>query len=751
MLQEANRKKFVTSVSLSVFIAATIFLFLPFTIYKGNINEFIIPFTTILTFFLFPALIIASTLCVIGILLPKGLHHRYISILFISGLLIWTQGNILVWDYGLIGKGEVDWTLIKWRGWADGTLWITLLIVAFLFYKQIYRIATFVIIILFSLQLMYFIFSIVQTAEIRKEKDESSLFAISKSPPEEIFQFSSEQNVIHFILDELQSTIFQKIIDENANHYYTAMEGFNFFSQNIGKFPTTVMSIPAILSGRTYQNNIPIHDFIDMAYRGKTITNILYDRGYEVDIAAPFNWYKKGRHTNFYHIPTPYGETKQRYELINSALMLDLVLFRCVPHFLKKFNYNSQLWLTILTPGNEDLRKKEHQLNKDNPNKTDYEATRHFAHKAFLQDLIDNVSINRSKPVYKLIHLTTTHFPAVLNEDCEYAGKILPWRWENIDIQAKCSFDHFVEFLNKLKLMGIYDSSLIILHADHGYWMIPNSTNQIKLRNLDKQVGSNSTLDKEYFSKVVCAALPTLAVKPPHSKGPLTISKAQTMLTDIPDTICSILGLDEKFNGRSVFEIDPNETRERKFYYYDRLNKADDNYFGRLDEFIVRGDVFDKDSWHLGLTYFSPKSSYQNLQKIDFGTKDAFQFLRWGWSGGEMDTKDGLTYTWALGSSASIFLSLPQNEAILLTANVKTIRFAKPQIVTVKVDGRRIGSWEVSSNWTWEKHSIVIPPDAHRMGVSNVEFNFSQHRVPNGEGDPRPLAVLFESITLSKP
>ena len=162
ILQEANRKKFVTSVSLSVFIVATIFLFLPFTIYKGNISEFIIPLTTILTVFLFPALIIASILCAIGLLLPKELHRRYISILFISGLLIWMQGNILMWDYGLLGKGGIDWTISTWRGWLDGTLWIMFLIVAFLFYKQIYRIATFVIIILFSLQLMFLIFVKVQ-------------------------------------------------------------------------------------------------------------------------------------------------------------------------------------------------------------------------------------------------------------------------------------------------------------------------------------------------------------------------------------------------------------------------------------------------------------------------------------------------------------------------------------------------------------------------------------------------------------
>ncbi len=113
-----------------------------------------------------------------------------------------------------------------------------------------------------------------------------------------------------------------------------------------------------------------------------------------------------------------------------------------------------------------------------------------------------------------------------------------------------------------------------------------------------------------------------------------------------------------------------------------------------------------------------------------------------------MDTKEGLTYSWAIGSSVSIFLSLPKNEAVLLAANVKTLRFSKPQIVTVKVDGRKIGSWEVSSNWTWENTALSY---YSTYIVRMLVFNFSQHRVPNKESDPRPLAVLFESITLSKP
>jgi hypothetical protein len=51
---------------------------------------------------------------------------------------------------------------------------------------------------------------------------------------------------------------------------------------------------------------------------------------------------------------------------------------------------------------------------------------------------------------------------------------------------------------------------------------------------------------------------------------------------------------------------------------------------------------------------------------------------------------------------------------VVLTANVKTLKFVKPQRVSIKVDGKEIGMWEIGSAWKWEKHSIVIEPDEHR-------------------------------------
>ena len=141
--------------------------------------------------------------------------------------------------------------------------------------------------------------------------------------------------------------------------------------------------------------------------------------------------------------------------------------------------------------------------------------------------------------------------------------------------------------------------------------------------------------------------------------------------------------------------------------------------------------------------------SYQT-GKIDFGTNESFRFKRFGWAGNERMSKKGFTFNWALGSAASIRISLPKNEAVILTANIKSCRFSKPQHITVKANGKEIGSWELRPPWRLDKHSVIIPPDQQRPDVSIVEFMFSQHRIPKGGGNPRPLAVLFESITLSE-
>lgn len=580
---------------ISFLITVNLFLFLPFVIYQGNIDEFPVPFTSILSFFLTPAVGLSLVLMAIGLLLPKTLQRRYISVLFIVGVLILLQGNFLVWKYGLLDGQGIDWARSPWRGYVDGLLWGILLVLGYFFYRQIHRIIAPVTIVLIFLQLFFIGFSIAQKSETWKEKEK---ILCPLLPPEELFQFSSRQNVIHILMDAFQSDIFQEIIEQDPDFYYNALQGFTFFRETTGSFPTTKMSIPAIFGGRIYLNDVPMSRFLYAALKGQTISNALFDNGYDVDLALTFGGIgTPGKYSVRYVIPVPYSVTGGDYKQASSALMLDLVLFRCAPHFLKKYIYNNQAWLI--------QRLLFTQLGfLSNKKKKGVSTFRYFSHKAFLDDMIDNVSVNRDKPVYKFIHLCTTHTPIVVNNNCEFAGKALPNTRENKKIQCKCSLDHFIEFLNKLKAMNIYDFSLIILSADTGDGI------EVNLKNRGYQIDGDEIDSMKDFANIVGSALPLMAIKPPNEKGPLKISSAQTMLSDIPATVNAILNLNVGFSGQSAFGIHPDQLRERKFYYYKwRHENWQDDYFDRMDEFVIRGSVFDRTAWRKGLTFYPPKKS----------------------------------------------------------------------------------------------------------------------------------------------
>jgi hypothetical protein len=573
--------RLATSLSSALFVVFTIFVYGPFTIYQGNIDEFSIPLKSILGSLLLPALALFLILSLLGLSLSKRTHQVYVSLLFALAVLVWLQGNFLVWKYGLLDGQGIDWSRGEWRGWVDGILWVVLLTMAGLFFRKVYRIAAFGCIIITSLLLASLVFASLQKPETWSAKGKSLKNLI---PPKEIFEFSSQQNVIHFILDGFQSDFFEEIVAENADHYSGSLEGFTFFRETTGSFPTTYMSIPAFLSGRIYKNDIPMRKFVVKAIRGRTIANRLHSQGYETDLVSDSLFARGTRAETWYKIAVPYGGTIKQYLRSNSALMLDLVLFRHVPHFLKKSIYNDERWLV------QRFLRLENQSLK----------IRYFSHQAFLSDMIARMSVNRTVPVYKYVHLMTTHPPVVVDKECQFA-QALPGTRENIKVQAQCSLEHFLEFLNKLREKGIYDSSLIVLHADHGLGRPVNMRNE---GTLSKE---GWPIEDASLAEIAGSAAALMAIKPPHSKGPMKTSRALVSLTDIPATISSLLNLSSRIHGRSAYEVDENELRERWFYFYHwRHENWQSAYFPRLDEFSIKGSLFDENSWRLNFTYYPP-------------------------------------------------------------------------------------------------------------------------------------------------
>ena len=554
-------------------IVLNVFLFSPFSIYQGNLSEFQIPLLNLMVGYLVPALFIAALLFWTGRLLQY--NQRYISVLLALGILIWLQGNIFTWEYGLLDGQGINWQAGIWRGFFDGVIWALLIFLSVIFYKHFFKIAKFASILLISLQVLLLIGQSIQSPTVWST---GGKIRTGTDAPAGIFELSAKKNVILIILDGFQSDIFHEIVDENPE-YYSIFKGFTFFKDTLGVFPTTKMSIPAILTTKVYKNLSPMSRFMAKKIYKRSIHSRIKQADFQVDLVCG-NIYR-GRKRNFsqhFEICRPYNVGKSTYFVSNLTMVLDFVMFRNAPHFLKRVIYNNQSWFLQKLVDKEALS-----------------SSHYISHKRFFNDFITRMAVSKEIPVYKYMHLAQTHAPVVVNDKCEYTGKIYPVTREGLKRQGICALYQVTDFINKLKSLGIYDSSILVIFADHG----ANTAAKITNYNVDKAVKLRSA--QVDIAKIIGSAAPLMLIKKAGSEGQMKTSAAPTILSDLPLTICSLLDLKCQFTGRSMFDINADEKRVRKFYYYKwKHTNWKKEYFDHLYEYIVQGPIFDLNSWHKG-------------------------------------------------------------------------------------------------------------------------------------------------------
>jgi len=282
-LGKNSLKKFLTSIKSKLFlilpaallVLSNIFLFGAATIYRGNTSEFGIDLLYALEFYALPFIILLFIFLGIGILLSRRFLSIYVSLIFTLALLLWIQGNLLLWEYGVFDGLGIEWSRYSWQGWVDAGLWIILLIAAIIFHRKISRIASFASLLLVFLQGIVLIptyFTAPQTW--------SSNFTEKSELPEGLFNYSSKFNIIHVILDGLQTDVFQEVVEGNSMS--SGFDGFVLFNENMATMGTTVWEIPIIFSGESYERDRELASYMKEALSEKGFQNILFKKGYDV-------------------------------------------------------------------------------------------------------------------------------------------------------------------------------------------------------------------------------------------------------------------------------------------------------------------------------------------------------------------------------------------------------------------------------------------------------------------------------------
>lgn len=572
---ERRRHRGLFAACLGAIVASNVFLFAPATLYLGNPDEFTAPLSSIALFYGLPALALAVVTAAAGLLLSAHGYSRLVAFLAAISVLLWVQGNVLVWDYGPLDGSPIPWLANGWRGAVDTTLWVGLILVGLYGYTRFGKLIVNAALVTFAIQ-AFALGAALVTTERPVLADEVVVY--DEAQYRAMYGFSREQNVLHVVMDGFQSDIFADILQDPENRgLVESLSGFTFFDKHVGTFPYTHMTVPLIVSGKTYLNEVPIDEFTDAAMQGESILNLAAASGFEIDIATQValrKIYDRGSVTNAYDIPASRHATARDYIVSDAARLADYSLFRLTPHFVKAYIYQDELWFV-------------QRWVRD----ADYMSIRYFSELQFLEEISAGLNADRDKPVYKLFHLMLSHRPTVGNEQCEYDGIRKTWR-TNVTVQARCGLSRVAGLLNAMKELGVYDNTLVILMADHGAW-IPARGYEIEQGDVPGEGGGPTPT-------MAGMALPVLAIKPPGSNGPIAVSSAPTTIADVPATVASIMGFESGFEGWNVFEPPAGTTRTRVFFDYAYgKNARHPGYLHVMAEYAIDGDPFDYESWRL--------------------------------------------------------------------------------------------------------------------------------------------------------
>jgi hypothetical protein len=590
-------KKSTTTIlfSVSTFVL-TLFLFGPARIYVGNFMEFSSLFHESMLFFLVVSLILVATGFTAVVVFSRHLRTRrlIVSMLCVSALLLWLQGNIILWQYGVLDGRDIEWNTLVRYGIIDSAVWTALIVFSIVQADLVFRISRFASLVLIIVQLLS-----VSQGWISMPKDQS--FKQQDTTTDSLFLFSEHVNVVILVLDTFQSDIFQDIILDDPD-LKASFDGFTYFRNALAGSDGTIVSVPNMLTASNYDNTIPYLDFVRESFLDNSLPKILREYGFSIDLypIQPYSIY-----TDFSGVALKSRRLRDWDAFFQEqAFLVDLALFRSLPHFVKELIYNDQRWfISGLVKRYRDADAADDRVKGDGrePSKSyDLKYSREFENSkkmveanwdaGFINRMILQSGIFTNTDAFKYYHLNGIHLQLVMNEDLEYE-ELAPTR-ANMRRQGTGVVKIAAIFLERLKQLNVYDKSLIFIVGDHGSGIADASINVTPYASNFNKSGPY----KGNYKAFKAAGIPLVLVKRMNSTGAMRVSDAPVSLSDIPQTVVEELGLDAYFSGKSLFLVKEDEQRER---IYRAFVGPQENveYLAPLYEYSVNGFSWDDTSW----------------------------------------------------------------------------------------------------------------------------------------------------------
>ena len=484
----------------TIFLIFTFAIYMPSSLFISNIDDFALDYIKIVPLIALVSVAVLVIVYIIGLIIPlKRLFYSYVLLVFSLALGFYIQGNFLNPAFNSLNGKEIAWSEYKINGIISVIAWILVFVVPQVVYAIKENIMSLIVkwgsLFVTAMQLVSLVVLLLTTHKVV-----SNDFAVTKNGE---FELSSKNNTIMFVVDTLDASWFEDMLLPNEE-YKKSLKDFTYFDDAVAGGAPTVLGIPTLLTGKIDMDaSRDTSEYYKDAYESSSLFADMQKSNCNVKLFTEFYYLDYCDKNSVDNL-----KMEQKYVISSRRGFMEclykFVSFYAMPQFLKQ-----NFWL-YSGEFNQYITLED---NTSNLYKLDDAQ--------FYQDFKEKgITTQNDKDTFVMYHLNGAHSPYVMDENAQ----AVPSDSIGVDSQIRGIFKIIKEYMDELKAKGIYDSSTIIITADHGgIDLYSNPAILVKERNAN------------------------------HDE--MVVSDSKITFTNVNNTIASSTLKDSSAYGENVFEV----------------------------------------------------------------------------------------------------------------------------------------------------------------------------------------------------
>ena len=566
------KERFVYGLIAAFFFVFTIYFVAPLEIVAGASNDLVYSMGDVWWTLLLPDLGIIVAITLILTLLRGRAFQIALVAVFAVGLCAYVQALFLN-----VGLPAADGATIVWADYMpmqiiSSIVWLVilagLLVFAVLRGRRAQGVVAIVSVFLVVVQGIGLASLAITPADNGQSEAANAKVVMTE---DQLFTVNPKHNVIVFVLDTFDTAYLKRIERDFNPNILDGLTGFTNYENATSAMIPTRFAIPEMMTGQMPSFDEPFSVYTQERYARSDFLDKIYGANYSI-----------GLYTDSLRISTlpqeeQYGitsKTVNMHSLPNSMMNY----WGCVYSLYQMGQYRDVLW-----PFKWAFWYYTDEINRalvvgdeaTAPEETIYliDDVRYYNRLCEFGLTFEEGSYDGA---YRFIHLLGSHYPFSYDEQANFIGD----DQSNVFRQTQGAMHIVYTYIDKLKELGVYENTTIIITADHGYWTI-----------VLEPIEETST--------------PVMFVKPEQSAEldakPIITDEKPVSHLDLQATVLDAIGLDwseyssrDEWAGYSMFGyIDPNRVR-----YYLTTDSEPDLTEVQFREYRIDGNALDWSNWH---------------------------------------------------------------------------------------------------------------------------------------------------------